>query len=544
MSESTDTTDMHALIKQLKYSSIPLQRERAAYILANFRHSKALEALLNAQLQDPNPKVRDAASQALASLITSDDFDEGIVEELQSQDKDIDPRLGSNLFNLSKEFEIIRKGMKKEKYNQNDSIELRQLFKSVDKDRYLKKQPNVKTLINSILLLPIDNHDMGRDVAIGIGEILRVSTEESERLTAIGCLNNIITNIDKYTPYFGIAEAYIMIFKASEDYEMRITAFKCLEELIVKKKSLAKLNQYTNDVVKLLKFSYDQKIREIALFAYPDLVLTKEDKIPYLVDLIIGVVRATYEDRLREMGLKALEAIIIRDYLSDLNVQRIIKILKSHHTKNVRIRAIELFTQLIFQSIPEIAETSVVILVKVVLNTKEENICYTALQNIEKYTFMSIEPNLVLRILHTLGDITLKSYHPFLAFRAYNILESIILNNPDKFTEDFAETFIDCLKLHKDIGVIEQILLTYSALVTNRNLIPKDIKQYVKTILYVTTDPEILEGLVNIFKELMISDERVIPEKVVNKLMEIVSKTIVKDDIFLLLTQLEVEEFF
>ncbi|MHA1200649.1 MAG: HEAT repeat domain-containing protein [Candidatus Heimdallarchaeaceae archaeon] len=544
MSESTDSTDMHALIKQLKYSSIPLQRERAAYILANFRHSKALEALLNAQLQDPNPKVRDAASQALASLITSDDFDEGIVEELKAQDKDIDPRLGSDLFNLSKEFEIIRKGMKKERYNQNDSIELRQLFKSVDKDRYLKKQPNVKTLINSILLLPIDNPDMGRDVAIGIGEILRVSTEESERLTAIGCLNNIITNIDKYTPYFGIAEAYIMIFKASDEYEIRITAFKCLEELIVKKKSLAKLNQYTNDIVKLLKFSYDQKIREIALFAYPDLVLTKDDKIPYLVDVIIGVVRATYEDRLREMGLKALEAIIIRDYLSDLNVQRIIKILKSHHTKNVRIRAIELFTQLVFQSIPEIAETSVVVLVKVVLNTKEENICYTALQNIEKYTFMSIDTNLVLRILHTLGDITLKSYHPFLAFRAYNILESIILNNPDKFTEDFAETFIDCLKLHKDIGVIEQILLTYSALVTNRNLIPKDIKQYVKTILYVTTDPEILEGLVNIFKELMISDERVIPEKVVNKLMEIVSKTIVKDDIFLLLTQLEVEEFF
>ena len=156
---------------------------------------------------------------------------------------------------------------------------------------------------------------------------------------------------------------------------------------------------------------------------------------------------------------------------------------------------------------------------------------------------MSLEIDIILRILQTLGDITLKSYHPFLAFRAYNILESIILNNPDKFTEDFAETFIDCLKLHKDIGVIEQILLTYSALVTHRNLIPKDIKQYIKTILYVTTDPEILEGLVNIFKELMTSDDRVIPEKVVNKLMEIVSKTIVKDDIFLLLTQLEVEEF-
>lgn len=544
MSENTDASDMHALIKQLKYSSIPLQRERAAYILANFRHSKALEALLNAQLQDPNPKVRDAASQALASLITSDDFDEGIVEELNVENSDINPSLGSDLFNLTREFEIIRKGMKKVKFNLNDSIELRQLFNSVEKDRHLKKQPTAKSLINSILLLPIDNPDMGRDVAIALGEILRVSSEESERLTAIGCLNNIITNIDKYTPYFGIAEAYIMIFKASDDPEMRITAFKCLEELIVKKKSLAKLNQYTNDIVKLLKFSYDQKIREIALFAYPDLVLSKEEKIPYLIDLIVGVVRATYEDRLREMGLKALEAIIIRDYLSDLNVQRIIKILKSHHSKNVRIRAIELFTQIIYQSIPDIAETSVVTLMQIVLNTKEENICYTALQNVEKYTFMSLETDLVVRILRTVGEITVKSYHPFLAFRAYNILESIILNSPNKLSEDFAETFIDCLKLHKDIGVIEQILLTYTALITHRNLIPKDVKQYIKTILYVTTDPEILEGLVNIFKELMISDERVIPEKVVNKLMEIVSKTVVKEDIFLLLTQLVVEEFF
>ena len=117
MSENTDASDMHALIKQLKYSSIPLQRERAAYILANFRHSKALEALLNAQLQDPNPKVRDAASQALASLITSDDFDEGIVEELNVENSDINPSLGSDLFNLTREFEIIRKGMKKVKFS-------------------------------------------------------------------------------------------------------------------------------------------------------------------------------------------------------------------------------------------------------------------------------------------------------------------------------------------------------------------------------------------------------------------------------------------
>ncbi|GAJ09687.1 unnamed protein product, partial [marine sediment metagenome] len=32
MSDQEDSSDIDALIKQLKYSSIPLQRERAAYI--------------------------------------------------------------------------------------------------------------------------------------------------------------------------------------------------------------------------------------------------------------------------------------------------------------------------------------------------------------------------------------------------------------------------------------------------------------------------------------------------------------------------------
>ncbi len=241
MSDSEDQSNIDGLIKQLKYSSIPIQRERAAYILANIRESKVLEALLNAQLTDPNPRVRDAASQALASLITSADFEESeIIEHIKDSRRakgdESDDESSPQLFNLSKEFEIIRKGMKKVKFNWKDSLELKQLFTAVEKDRYLPKQLNVRGLINSLLLLPIDDPDMGRDVAISIFEILRVSTEEIERLTAIGCLNNIITNIEKYTPFFGIAEAYIMIFKASNDYEMRMLAFKCLEEVIVKQK--------------------------------------------------------------------------------------------------------------------------------------------------------------------------------------------------------------------------------------------------------------------------------------------------------------------
>lgn len=166
MSDSEDQSNIDGLIKQLKYSSIPIQRERAAYILANIRESKVLEALLNAQLTDPNPRVRDAASQALASLITSGDFDESeIIEHIKDSrrgksDEPDDESSTPQLFNLSKEFEIIRKGMKKVKFNWKDSLELKQLFAAVEKDRYLPKQLNVRSLINSILLLPIDDSDM------------------------------------------------------------------------------------------------------------------------------------------------------------------------------------------------------------------------------------------------------------------------------------------------------------------------------------------------------------------------------------------------
>ncbi|MCK5140893.1 MAG: HEAT repeat domain-containing protein [Candidatus Heimdallarchaeota archaeon] len=548
MSDSEDQSNIDGLIKQLKYSSIPIQRERAAYILANIRESKVLEALLNAQLTDPNPRVRDAASQALASLITSGDFEESeIIEHIKDKRRgkgdESDDESSPQLFNLSKEFEIIRKGMKKAKFNWKDSLELKQLFTAVEKDRYLPKQLNVRSLINSLLLLPIDDPDMGRDVAISIFEILRVSTEEIERLTAIGCLNNIITNIEKYTPFFGIAEAYIMIFKASDDYEMRMLAFKCLEEVIVKTKTLAKLSLYTNDIVKLLTFSYDQKIREIALSAYPDLVLTPDERVPYLIDLIIGIVRATYEDRLREMGLKALEAIVIRKYLSENNVQLIVKILKSHHNKNVRVRAIESLTQITLQSQPHVVNLAIESLYNIVQNTKEEDICYSSIQILEKFALTGLDIEAAKIVFPFIQDVTLKSNHPFLAYRAFNIIESMLLNHPETFTKEFAATFIDCLKLHRDIGVMEQILLAYTELVTNRGLIPIDIKQYIKTILYLSSDPEILEGLINIFKELMVSDKRVVAEKIVNKLMAIVSKTIIKEDIFEIITKLETKDF-
>ena len=548
MSDSEDQSNIDGLIKQLKYSSIPIQRERAAYILANIRESKVLEALLNAQLTDPNPRVRDAASQALASLITSGDFDESeIIEHIKDsrrgKGEESDEESTTQLFNLSKEFEIIRKGMKKVKFNWKDSLELKQLFTAVEKDRYLSKQINVRSLINSILLLPIDDPDMGRDVAISIFEILRVSTEEIERLTAIGCLNNIITNIGKYTPFFGIAEAYIMIFKASDDYEMRMLAFKCLEEVIVKTKTLAKLSLYTNDIVKLLTFSYDQKIREIALSAYPDLALTQEERVPYLIDLIIGIVRATYEDRLREMGLKALEAIVMRKYLSENNVQLIVKILKSHHNKNVRVRAIESLTQITLQSQPHVANHAIESLYNIVQNTKEEDICYSSIQILEKFALTGLDKKTARIVFPFIQEVTLKSNHPFLAFRAFNIIESMLLNYPKRFTKEFASTFIECLKLHRDIGVMEHILLAYTELITNRGLIPTDVKQYLKTILYLSSDPEILEGLINIFKELMISDKRVVAEKIVNKLMAIIGKTIIKEDIFEIITKLEIEEF-
>ncbi|MHA1200836.1 MAG: HEAT repeat domain-containing protein [Candidatus Heimdallarchaeaceae archaeon] len=548
MSDSEDQSNIDGLIKQLKYSSIPIQRERAAYILANIRESKVLEALLNAQLTDPNPRVRDAASQALASLITSGDFDENeIIEHIKDsrreKSNESDDESPHQLFNLSKDFEIIRKGMKKVKFNWKDSLELKQLFTAVEKDRYLPKQINVRSLINSILLLPIDDSDMGRDVAISIFEILRVSSEEIERLTAIGCLNNIITNIEKYTPFFGIAEAYIMIFKASDDFEMRMLAFKCLEEVIVKTKTLAMLSLYTNDVVKLLKFSYDQKIREIALSAYPDLALIPDERVPYLIDLIIGIVRATYEDRLREMGLKALEAIIIKKYLTENNVQIIVKILKSHHNKNVRVRAIESLTLITLQSQPHVVDLAIESLYNIVQNTKEEDICYSSIQILEKFALTGLDKKTARIVIPFIQDVTLKSNHPFLAYRAFNIIESMLLNNPESFTKEFASTFIDCLKLHRDIGVMEQILLAFTELITHRGLIPRDIKQYLKTILYLSSDPEILEGLINIFKELMVSDKRVVAEKIVNKLMAIIGKTLIKEDIFEIITKLEIEEF-
>ncbi len=541
MNESTEDSEIDGLIKQLKYSSIPLQRERAAYILANFRDSKVSEVLFSAQLNDPNPRVRDAASQALASLLTDDELDEEEqkIDRLLLENKD----KVKQLFNITKDFEIIRKGMKKVRPSGKDSLELRQLFKAVKQDRFLQSQPNIRSVINAILLLPIEDSDLGRDVAIALTEILRATSNESLRMNAMGSLNNIITNIDKYTPLFGIAESYIMIFKATDESEMRITAFKCLEEIIFKKKSLAKLSQYTSDIIKLLTFSYEKQLREITLFAYPDLVLATKEKISYLVDIMIGIARATYEDNLREMGLKALEALLKKEKLTELNVERIIKILKSHHDKNIRTRGIELFMQLVFQFNSKTVEYPLNALFNIMMKIKQEDVCYTSLQTISNFAFKHDLSENVKTIFLFVENIALSASHPLIVNRAFQIVNSILLNFPEKVTEDFSTNFIECLKINSDLGVIDQVITTFTKLCTVRNIIPSDLKQYIKTLIYLSNDTDILESLLSFFTESMITNEKVLAEKVINRLMEIMSLNRDKDSIFYELSNLDISEF-
>ncbi len=541
MNESTEDSEIDSLIKQLKYSSIPLQRERAAYILANFRDSKVSEVLLSAQLNDPNPRVRDAASQALASLLTDDELDEEEqeIERLLLENKD----KVKQLFNITKDFEIIRKGMKKVRPSGKDSLELRQLFKAVKQDRFLQSQPNIQSVINAILLLPIEDSDLGRDVAIALTEILRITSNESLRMNAMGCLNNIITNIDKYTPLFGIAESYIMIFKATDESEMRITAFKCLEEIIFKRKSLAKLSQYTSDIIKLLTFSYEKQLREITLFAYPDLVLATKEKISYLVDIMIGIARATYEDNLREMGLKALEALLKKEMLTELNVERIIKILKSHHDKNIRMRGIELFMQLVFQFNSKAVEYPLNALFNIIMKIKQEDICYTSLQTISNFAFKHDISENVKTIFLFVENIALSASHPLIVNRAFQIVNSIVLNFPEKVTEDFSTNFIECLKIHSDLGIMDQVITTFTKLCTVRNIIPSDLKQYIKTLLYLSNDTDILESLLRFFTESMITNEKILAEKVINRLMEIMSLNKDKESVFYELSNLDISEF-
>ncbi|MHA1686922.1 MAG: HEAT repeat domain-containing protein [Candidatus Heimdallarchaeaceae archaeon] len=535
-------SEIEALIKQLKYSSIPIQRERAAYLLANFRDSRVIEALLHAQLTDPNPRVRDSASQSLAALLTADSDEEEEIfnQEFRNRFKDLYSEYDKELFSFSLDVEIIRKGVKKS-INWKDSLELKQLFNAIERDRYLHKQQNIRNLINSIIMLPINNAELGRDIAIALTEILRVTSDETVRLTAIGSLNNIITSIDRYNPIFGIAEAFIMIFKASDDSDLRIASFKCLETIIQKRKSLSKLSQYIRDIVKLLTFSYEQKIREIALFAYPDLVLVYEEIIPYLVDIIIGIVRATYEDRLREMGLKALEAILVRHLLTEQNVERIVKILKSHHNKNIRIRGIELFTQITLQASDEKIESALNAITELLLNTRNDDICYTALQLVEKTTLHVLLPEYK-EMNKTITKIATTIMHPFVAIRAFHIMESLITNNLDSLTKPFLENFIECLMIHREIGVMEQILIAYIELTTKRDFIPQDVKQYLKTILYISPEAEIQEIMISFFREVLIAEPEILPEKLINKFLEITHSYHTIQDIKYMLENIDINK--
>ncbi|MHA1305058.1 MAG: HEAT repeat domain-containing protein [Candidatus Heimdallarchaeaceae archaeon] len=543
MNRDSSSSKKEALIKQLRLSSLPVQREKAAILLANFPESDVLDALLNAQLHDPNPKVRDAASQSLATLISYSEEDEEEIEKIENQGKgkESGKKEECKIFNLSKEVEVIRKGATKFKFSKGDSIEITQLFNKINSDRYLKKQMNVKGLINSLLLLPIEDKDLGRDVAIAITEILRRTFDETERMTAISCLSNIITNIDRYNPMFGIAEAYLMIFKTSDDSDMRITAFKCIEEIIVKKKSLSKLSKYVNDVVKLLTFSYDRKIREIAIFAYPDLVLLLDDDSRYLVDQIIRIVRATYEDQLREMGLKALETLILRKRLIEENFESIVKILKSHHTKNIRLRGIELFIMITLQAGEERIDDALAVLFNTLLRTKDEDICYAALQNIEHYSLKEIPTENTQTIYKLIELIATKSPHPLLALRAYNLVEKLILEKPEKITSNFVMELVECLRIHTDLGVTEQALVAFCELTYIKDKVPELYD--IKNLLYLSDDSDVLEGLISIYEELLKADKNISPKSILNKLMKIASTSTGKHEIFQRLADLDLKDF-
>ncbi len=549
MAKNDDTDDsieeVKQLIQQLKESSMPIQRERAANLLSHYRSTEVLEALLQSQLHDSNKRVREACSSSLAALLTF--IDESEEEEIRKLKKELEETEGNKeikaqLFDFSKEFEIIRKGEPRKKYDWRESYELNHLFKCIERDKFLPNQQNIKNLINSILLLPIDNSDMGRDVAITLIQILSVTSDETERESIIGYLNNIITNIAEYTPYFGIAEAIVMIFKSSDSSSIRVQAMACLERVIVKKKSLAHLSRYTSDIVKLITFSYDQKIREIALSAYPDFISTEDKPIQYLVDLIINVVRATYEDRLREMGLKTLESLIMYDMLTEKNFERIVKILKSHHPKNIRSRGIEIFTQVILQSSKDLYPFALDCLFNILMNSRQPDICYYSLQNIEKYAIKPINLDIAPFVFQLIEKITLHTQHTLIGLRALNILESIVVNHPECLNDAFVTSFTDCLKLSNDIGVMDQILQAFTKLITLKKVDPQSIYCDLKAILLLSPGADIQELLISIFKELLLAINGAKPEIIINEMIEFFNTNPSRGEILDFITVLSTKE--
>ncbi len=550
MTDSQYASKKEALLKQLRLSSLPVQREKAALLLSNFTETEVLDALLNTQLYDPSPKVRDAASQSLATLLSY--FDSENEEGTTSDNKDYTLKTynkknpnynpSKQVFNLSKKIEILRSNSTNFRFNKKDSIELTQLFNKLNSDRYLKKQINVKSLINSILLLPIEDSNMGRDVAIAITEILRRSFDEAERMTAIGCLNNIITNISSYTPMFGIAEAYLMIFKSTDDSTMRMLAFKCIEEIIIRKQNMSKLSQYTNDIVKLISFSYDRRIREVALKAYPELTLSVNSDSRYLVEQMIRTVRATYEDQLRELGLKALRALLVKDRLTEENFESVIKILKSHHTKNIRVRGIELFITIALNADEKHVDDALGALFHVLMETKDDDICYAAMQNIAQYTLTTIPKANISNIYRLVETIAMRASHPLLAFRTYNLIEKIILKKPKLITNNYITEITDCLHIHSDLGVTEQVIVAFCDLTYSTKIPPEEVRFYIKNILYLSDDSDVLEGLIAIFQELVKDKRKLRPNIILNKLIDVISTSAGKHEIFRTLADLTPEK--
>lgn len=540
MSDS-DKSEVRKLIDQLKKDRSPKMRIRAAELLSHLNSSESLEALLQAQLNDPNPRVKEAASKAVASFLTTSQTEElNEVHEREEREKEAEEDkmdgendgeeksstgINNRLYDPTKKIKVIRTGMYKRKYRWKEFPEIDKLFDSIEKDRFLPKQQIVRSLLNSLLMLPIDNVDLGRDVALTLIEVLDISSDEDERADIIASLNNIITNIDKYNAYFGVAESFLMIMNSSSTATIRVAGIKSLEETILKGHTLIHLSRHTNDIQKLMTFSYDQKIRIMALKAYPDIVLSSTSYITFLSDLIIGVLRATYEEQLRKLGLKALESLIVTDNLTEEFYEAIIDILKSHQPKSIRLRATEIFTSSSSNLKGEKRDFTLRNIREIIKRSKNDDICFSSLQLIEKLAGeKDSHPNLK-KIFELILEIGTNTRSTLLVIRAFSMLEEVINRCPNCVTDEYLENFLHVLGVTQDIGVLERTIETYTELIIYRNMHPSNLFHCLKTISMFPHEELIIENLIKHFRNALVDYHDLDPDNLLQFIAKISNKT-------------------
>ncbi len=537
MSDS-DKSEVRKLIDQLKKEKSPKMRIRAAELLSHIDSSESLEALLQAQLNDPNPRVKEAASKAVASFLTTSQPEElnevhaidgsEDEDEIDSEDDEKEKpstALNNKLYDPTKKIKVIRTGMHKRKYRWKEFPEIDKLFDSIEKDRFLPKQQIVRSLLNSLLMLPIDDVDLGRDVALTLIEVLDVSSDEDERAEIIASLNNIITNIDKYNAYFGVAESFLMIMNSSSTAKIRVAGIKCLEETILKGHTLINLSRYTNDIQKLMTFSYDQKIRTMALKAYPDIVLSSTSYITFLSDLIIGILRATYEEQLRKLGLKALESLIVTDNLTEEFYECIIDILKSHQPKSIRLRATEIFISFSSNLKGEKRDFTLRNIREIIKKSTNDDICFSSLQLMEKLASeKDSHPNLK-KIFELILEIGTNMRSTLLVIRAFSMLEEMINRCPNCVTYEYLENYLHILSVTQDMGVLERIIETYTELIIYRNIHSSNLFHCLKTISMLPHEELIIENLIKHFRNALVDYHDLDPDNLLQFIVKISNKT-------------------